>query len=234
MAGSNATKTAFPTFNGFAPKQGPRALPIAFDFTVESTMEFDLLIENTTGQIEYVQSVFVDNGNNPNPLVIYFPATQQRLIIPATAQGMWPVITIDQVRGVISTVVDPLATGNIILLNVPMPLTQWGPQTVNANITAETITRGTYSDFSGTTAAPATSQTAIPANANRLGIVIQNPGTNIESLYVNFTDPAAPGNSIEIAPGQIFPPNGSPYVTTEEITIYTVSGAIAYIAKEFA
>jgi hypothetical protein len=230
---SNDLKTSFPVFNGFAPKEGPKALPIAFDFSSVSSMEVDLFTENTNGVIQYVQSVYVDNSLNPNDLEIRFPSTLQKIVIPATAQGVWPVFSIDQVRLTISSTIDPNARGNIILLNVPMPLTQWGPLTVNANITAETITAVLATDFSGVLTLGGTSETVIAANANRKGFLIQNPPTEIESLFVDFGIAAAPGTAIELAPGQIFPPNGSPYVTTQSINVVAATTGHVYIAKEF-
>jgi len=230
---SNDQKTSFPVFNGYAPKEGPKALPIAFDFTSVASVDIDLFTENTNGVIQYVQAVYVDNSLNPNELTIFFPSTQQKIVIPATAQGVWPVFSIDQVRLTISSTIDPDARGNIILLNVPMPLTQWGPLTVNANITAETITAVTASDFSAALALGGTSETAIPANAARKGFVIQNPPTETESLFVDMGIAAAQGTAIEIAPGQMFPPNGSPYVSTQAINVVAATTGHVYIAKEF-
>lgn len=231
---SNSMKTAFPVFNGYAPKDAPKALPIPFDFSTVDSFEFDLLNENTQGIIGFVQSVYVDNYDNPNPLEIYVFGTQQRVVIPAGATGIWPIFSIDQVKMRVSSANDPAAIGSIILLNVPMPLTQWGPIDVTANITAETITQVSAANFSDVIALGGTSQSAIGANANRKGFLIQNPATEIESLYIDFGIAAAPGSAIELPPGAMFPPNGSPYVTAQQINVYAATTGHAYIAKEFA
>lgn len=227
-------KTAFPTFNGYAPKEGVKALPIFFDFRTVAVLEFDLLLENTQGSIQMVQSVWVDNADNPNSIEILFGVTNQRVVVPANVQAMCPVITVDQTRVKITGTINPDAVGQIILMNVPMPYTQVGAVTVNVPaINVAAITPVTATDHSGTITAGGTSQSAIPANTSRLGFTVQNPTNEIEPLYINFTSAAGAGNSIEILPGQIFPPNGSPYVSTEEITINAATTGHVYIAKEY-
>lgn len=231
---SSVIKTAFPTFNGYAPKEGVKALPIFFDFRSVNFLEFDLLLENTQGSIQMVQSVWVDNADNPNPVEILFGVTNQRVVVPANVQAMCPVITVDQTKVKITGTINPAAVGQIILMNVPMPYTQVGAVTVNVpTITIDPITQVTATDYSGTIDAGGTSQTLMASNANRLGFTVQNPTSEIEPLYINFTGPAGAGDSIELLPGQIFPPNGSPYVSSEEITINAATTGHVFIAKEY-
>ena len=222
-------KTSFPVFNGYAPKEGPKALPVPFDFSSVGTMSFDLLLENTEGILQFVQSVYVDNSDNPGPLTITFAQTRQRLIVPANSQGNYPVICPDQTQVTMSSPVNASAVGRIILMNVPMPYTQWGPVTVNINA----ITPVVASNFSGTIAAGGVSQVAIPANAARLGFTIQNASNEAEILLIDFGTAAAPGSAIELLPGQIFPPNGSPYISRQSINVRAATTGHAFIAKEY-
>lgn len=236
MSGNNAQMTAYSVFNGMAPKEGPKALTFDFDLRTVGTLTDDLLLENTNGVIQFVQTAYVDNSTNPNPLTIYFPITRQKLVVPATAQGNWPVFSPDQTQFTVSTTPDPGAIGTIIFLNVPMPLTTWGPQTINANITAETITPViAATDLSDAITAGGSSQIAIPANASRKGFVVQNPSDQIEPLYLDFGGTAAAQyTSIEILPGEMFPANGQPYIYQGDINLTAASTAHPYIAKEFA
>lgn len=230
MPASNARRTAFPVFNGFAPKQGPRGLPIDFDFSSVASVDVNMLLENTEGEIQYIQSIWADNSDNPGALTIRFGATNQRLIIPANAQGLWPVITIDQLRATISSPVNVNARGQIIFLNVPMPMMQFGPITVNA---AAAVLRGSWSDFSGTVAVGGTSQALIPANAARNGILIQNPTNEIEPLFINFGAAASvAGGSIELLPGQIWPPDQTTVLSSQAINVTAATAAHRFIAKE--
>lgn len=224
-------RTAFPVFNGYAPKEGPKALPVDFDFTTLGTFAFDLMLENSEGVIQFVQSVYVDNSDNPGALTMRFAQTGQRLVIPANSQGQYPVICPDQTQVTMSSPVNASAVGRIILMNVPMPYTQWGPVTVN--VPAVNITPVVASNFSGTIAAGGVSQVAIPANAARLGFTIQNASNGAEILLIDFGTAAAPGSAIELLPGQIFPPNGSPYISRQSINVRAATTGHAFIAKEY-
>lgn len=229
---SNSMKAAFSTFNGYGPKEGVKALPVAFDFSVLDVIDFDLLIENTSGVFQFVQSVWIDNSDNPGALTLIFGVTNQRIVAPAFSQGCWPVITVDQTRVRLSSPNHAAAVGQIILMNVPMAYTQSGPFT--ANVTAAAIAPVVADDFSDTIALGGASQVAIPANPARLGFLIQNPANEIAPLFVNFTDAASiVAGSVEILPGAMFPPNGAPYVSQEEITINAATTGHRFTAKEF-
>ena len=230
MAGSNAQMAAFSAFNGYAPKEGPKCLTYPFDLTTGSgTIEDDLLLENTNGVIQFVQSVYVDNSTNINPLTIIFKITRQKLVIPAGAQGIWPVFSIDQTQFSISTVVDPSATGALIFLNVPMPLTQWGPTTVNANVTP-IVKAGNLLDWSGAIVAGNTSQVAIPANINTNGWMIQNPPEEVEVLYLDFSVTATTTTSVQLAPGEKFEMFGGT-VWVGLVNVMAATTGHLYIAK---
>lgn len=227
----NVKRTAFPIYNGYGPAEGAKILPLTFDFSSVASYSENLLIENTEGVIQFVQSVFVDNSDNTNPLVILIAVTNQRLIVPANAQGIWPIFTVDQTRFTISTTPAANLSVNVSFANVPMPFTQWGPTTVN-NSTA--LVTGSYTDYSGTITVGGASQAAIPANGNRKGYFIQNPISATEPLYVNFTDPASSGgDSIELLSGQLLS-SDSLVLSLEQINVVAATGAHSYIAKELA
>lgn len=102
------------------------------------------------------------------------------------------------------------------------------------------LTPGIYKDFSSSVTTGGTSQTAIPLNAKRRRIVIQNPATatsqgigTAESLFINFTTGASTskGNSIELLAGGSYDSDSGP-CTTELVTIVAATTGHQYCAKE--
>lgn len=95
-------KTAFQVFNGFAPKEYPKILREVFSFSAASQIVYDLLNENTSGVIDFVQSMYVDNVDNSSPIYFSFPITGHRVICPSFSQGVFPVYSVDQFQAIIS------------------------------------------------------------------------------------------------------------------------------------
>lgn len=226
-------KTAFGISNGYAPAQGPKGLPGYFDFTNSATVEFDLLQEETSGVIQNPQSIYIDNSQNRNSLVLTFGVTNQRLSIPAYASGIWPIFSADQLKVSATSVAGTIAAGGagqvyFIILNVPMPLTQWGPISVSAELS---LTRGEFANF-GMVTAGGVSEEIIPANLLRKRIVIVAAADNAESIWINFADPAANDEtSFELIPGGSYDTNFGP-VTTQAINVFSVTGGMKIAAKE--
>lgn len=231
--------TPYGISNGLAPldPQGavnPIAMPVVYDFKNNSVIEKDYWAAQAAGIIGAVQTVYVDNSDNPNPLVFTFQGTGFRLRVPALSSGFFPVVAPTQLRVHVATPADPaLEFLQVIYLNVPMPLTLWGPVSVNiANVTATfTPTVGTYVDHSATIAVAATSQQLFAANPLALRRQIMNPSASADSIFVNFGGVAATyTNSIEIMPGGSFDTETGPIDQTQW-TIISPS-TVNYIAKE--
>lgn len=232
---SNPQLTAFPVFNGMAPTQGPRALPINFDFTTSAQPQVhNLLTENANGIIQYVQSVWVENDDNPNTLYITFQGTGQIIAVPSKTHGTWPVFSTDQVVVTLESQQHVDAHGKIILLNVPMPDFQSGLNNdviISGDIFVIPSTfQGLMTNFSSTIVVPATAQIAIPANANRKGFIIANPNAQIESLYVDFNVAASPVYSIGLLPGEKF--YSDTFFSIDYISVYAATGGHPFVAKE--
>lgn len=232
-------RSAFKTPNQYTPKQGTRSLPIVYNFASAASFNDDLTVEMQMGEIDFVQSVYVDNSLNNNPLLIQFLyGPQQPLRIPALAQGIFPVIAAGQVKYTISTT---QANVNVTLIfqNIPGEQMLWGPTTLN--VTNVNPAQGTFTDRGGAMIAGGASQPLAPANALRKSIYIENPGTAAgqgiaaaESLYINFTAAAGVdnGTSFEIFPGGYWPPSSYNTVTTEQINVNAATIGHRYIAKE--
>lgn len=231
---STVKGASWPVSNGYAPEGGPKALPISLDFTAIAAIAIDLVQELQSGAINMIQSVYIDNSNNANAFTLLWDQTGQRIVVPALAGGIWPVITPkDNSRFIASTVAGPVI--GIILLNVPMPLTQWGPQTLNVGNVNPVIVP--FTDRSGFIAAGGVSQVLMAANGARKYFFVENPSTEAESLFVNFgaaasVNGAATPDSVEIMPGGMWPPAGTNIVTGQAINVNAATIGHKYIAKE--
>lgn len=196
------------------PESHPIALPVVLNFTGVSRIEFDLEREQTLQSIDFVQTIYVDNSDNANTLTLTFPGGQ-RIVIPATAQGYYPVAaTIGKFVLVAETL--PGVQIPIFMLNVPVPSFQWGPVNVDiANVTA------TFTPTVGVAAAAAqvaaASAELFAANANAIRRIVRNPSGNINSVYINFggVPATAAGDSLEIPPGGQFDTGTGPIDQTQ-------------------
>lgn len=230
-----SVRQGWPVSNGYAPAGGPRALPITLDFTTVTSIALDLLQEIEAGVINIVQSVYVDNSANPNALTLIWDQTNQRVVIPANAGGIWPVITPkDAPRLIASTLATGVIVG-IILLNVPMPLTQWGPVSLAvANVNPATVA---FTARSGNMTVGGTSQQLMAANAGRKYLFIENPSTEVESLFLNFGAAASLNagvspDSIELMPGGMWPNATSNTINTQQVQVNAATAGHKYIAFE--
>lgn len=221
----------FPIFNGYAPdpESGPRTLEFTAAFSANITsIDKNFEIEATTGRIGFVQSIWVNNASNTQPLIVTNLVTGQEVVFDAGSSGADPIFATNP------PVFRFASTGQvsvkIFLLNIPLASYRSGPVTVNANVSP--IQRGTWSDDSSTIAIGGTSQQAIAGNAARYGIVIQNPSSEIESLFVNFGAAASAADSIELTPGEEYTEMG--IVTTQAINVVAATTGHVYIAKELA
>lgn len=221
----------FPVFNGFAPEQGPKALSVELDFSTETELNLDFTRAQQGNAISFIQSVYVDNTDNPNPVTFQFDQTRQRIVVPAYAQGEWPVIATDTAKCIVTTTATLVPLCRAIFKNVPMPLTQWGPISVNVAAVNATFaaTVANFTNRSGNTTAGASAQ-IMAANPARKQMIVQNPANNAESLWINFGAAADAGtNSYEIPPGQKYESGNT--VSGQAINIYSAN-VIPYMAKE--
>lgn len=232
-------RSAYKTAGNYTPKQGNRALAIQYNFAVQALFADDLTAEMQQGEIDIVQSVYVDNSKNPNPLTIQFLyGPQQPLVVPGLAQGVYPVIVAGIVRYTISTTIGGVIV-TLVWQNIQQTYTQWGP--INLNVANVNPAQGTFTDRSGNITVGGTSQILAAANAARKLIQIENPATALgqniaaaESLFINFTAGAGVNNgtSFELTPGGYWPPAGQNVITTEAITVNAATTGHRWIAKE--
>ena len=93
---------------------------------------------------------------------------------------------------------------------------------------------GVLVDHSSTVATGGTSQTALPANPSRKYLFIQNPASQTESLFVNFTSAASTsdGKSFELVPGAVLQFDTSGFITRELMTVTAATNGHPYTCKE--
>lgn len=114
---------AFQTYNGFAPKEKPKVLPITLDFSTYTSVDINLLNENTKGVLQFVQSIYIDNKDNADPLEVTIPVTGQRITCPSSCQGTFPIYAVDQFQATFACV-----GGNdakVHLCNFAQPYSVW-------------------------------------------------------------------------------------------------------------
>lgn len=224
-------RSSFQVSNALAPadSRGPLFLPLTLDFSAVSEIDFDLYEEQESGAFSMAQCVYVDNSLNTNPLVLQFLGTNYILRIPAYAGGIFPVFMTGKLQVKATTTLAASLTIPLAFINVPMPLSQWGPITVN--VTNSGVVSGAMTDRSGV--ATGASVQIAAANAARKGFLINNPSVNAHSIYVNFgaaaTNNTGVPDSFEIMPGGSFGDGGPVSIGT--VNVLGTAGE-KFVAKE--
>lgn len=107
--------------SGYAPRSGP--IGMRWEFTISPTASVlkDFYQEMSELDIEFIQTVWVENHANPNPLFLAFQGLGQILKVPANTQGIFPVLApapFSVLASVTTGVEVPVAC---VFLNMPMP-----------------------------------------------------------------------------------------------------------------
>lgn len=77
----------FPSFNNKTPKEGPRYIPMTFDFTNVDTWDVDLMQIQQQGKISTLQAFYVDNSLNTAELIITMGLGGQVIKVQPGYQG---------------------------------------------------------------------------------------------------------------------------------------------------
>lgn len=122
---------------GASPKEGPKSIFYALDFTAQSTQTADLTAIQQATRISAIQTVYVDNSANTAALNMFVATTNQTLTCPGKSQGYFSLIVSDKLSVTFTS-----SSGAVIyieLLNVAMNTTVWAATTppstdVNGNL----------------------------------------------------------------------------------------------------
>jgi len=126
----------FPIFNALIPKEGPKVVPFNFDFTVNASYDIDLQNQQTRGFITMVQTIWIDNSLNDQPLTIVFSVVGQKVKAPPRWQGYFPVMVINPPRFTVSSV-GSTGSAQIGLMNVPFPAAAWASEQATGTFDAD-------------------------------------------------------------------------------------------------
>jgi hypothetical protein len=116
---------AFTIANIVVPADGPKTIPLVFDFSTNAEQTFDCVEIIEQGKISYVQTMYVDNRDNPNELTITIDLVRQRISIPAHSQGYYSILAPTPPRFTVKTGAVGAYTVGIHLLNVPIQPIVW-------------------------------------------------------------------------------------------------------------
>lgn len=219
--------------NMYTPQEfeGPRTIPVTLDFTATDEWFVDFTRAQMDGKIETLQTIIVDNSRNPYTLVMECQVTGQRMQFPPLGNYTMPLVAQMPAQVKFTTTQDAgLAPINVQFLNVPMAPSQMGPITVNTTLNLA----GSWTDAAVLAIAAAnTDQALFAANANRKGMIVQNPTGNITSLWINFAAASTNGSpSIEIPPGGKYEMGTA--ISTQAVNIQGGTLAMTFTAKELA
>lgn len=215
-------RISYPMTWGTMAAKGPLCLPIDdLDFTSVAEISGDLEKELTNGTIDQIQSVYIDNSANANSFTLTFLGSGQRIVVPAGAQNMYPVLAPAPLRYKAATTIAAVIVP-ISFTNVPLPLAQWGPMTVNvAAVNASMVPvqkNVTTTNFVLTGAA----DNVLAANAARTRLVLQAAPNNAGPIAINYGAAPALGTTLMLGPGEKWDSSVGPVSAQQVRAIGTV------------
>ena len=108
---------------GTVPCNGPRAVPFKANFNLASQYDFNFTAAQQGGQIDSVQTVYVDNSANTAALTLTIDGTQQSIVIPPNSCAYLPIVA--PLATVIHATTTGLVTVYLAFLNFYIPPTVW-------------------------------------------------------------------------------------------------------------
>lgn len=196
---------SFPTFNGYAPEKGPRALTVDLDFSVQATYNLNLAAIQQEDRVEFIQGIYINNKANTNPLIITCGISQQSLTIAAGWQGYLPLLCPNTPSLTFaSTTASVIVT--VHLLTFPVAPVMWD---TDGNAVTATISGNVSTIAAGGTGTDASANkpsilanllATVNVNLSRSIVFVQNQAANTVQVVL---DGGAGGNTsvILLAPG---------------------------------
>lgn len=136
--GTQDTRNANPTpvMNGLGlpPGINPLMIPLQVDMTVAQSVLVDLTQQQQGGQIGPIQTIYINNTSNGQPVTIIAPILNQSYTIPAGDSAILPFFLPNQAPKFTVN-----STGGVIIpiavLNIPLPAQVWGTSFGGAGLT---------------------------------------------------------------------------------------------------
>lgn len=113
--------------NGYAPNDGPRTVPIAFDFSAAATYNLDLTLERDTNRVEFIQTVFIDNWIGTSDLSVFVFGTNQTIICPSGSMGYFPILSTNEPKFTIACADGRATIRWLQFLTMPVAASIWKP-----------------------------------------------------------------------------------------------------------
>lgn len=112
-----------PIFSALIPGEGPKALQVSMDFSLNNAYEVDLLLNLQRHQISMVQTLFIDNSLSATATTVQIRGSSQQVVCPPKAQGFFPVLVPQPPHFTFVNASPVIVT--VIFVNVPVPASVW-------------------------------------------------------------------------------------------------------------
>lgn len=216
MYNPNKASAPYPVECGTPPgcRIGRRAIHVLIDFSLGTTYQLDLSQIQSQGQIDSVQTLYIDNSVNTGTITIVMQGpTLQSVTLPPNSQAYLPVL-----QGNPPVLNFSVASGapvvNVQLMNFFLPPVIWGTLATGGSVVDVTLAGILINnqvpvitnpnnialvDSSGTITTGGTAQQVLAANATRKKMIVFNPIAATETLFMMFG--AGTAGQIGLAPG---------------------------------
>jgi hypothetical protein len=114
--------------NIIIPRGGPKVVPLSLNFTDYADAEIDGEELIARGKIEFIQGIYIDNADNPNPVSITCGLTGQRTKVKGHTQGYYSVFMPNPPRFVVASTQAAGAKTNLFFYNVPIQSANWATE----------------------------------------------------------------------------------------------------------
>lgn len=102
------------------------AMPVVVDFTNESVFTKDFQQEQANLRIPFIQTVYIDNSVDANPLTLAFDGLPgQSITVKGRTQGYYPVVQQEGIPRITITSTQGAVKKQLIFLSVIVPPMQW-------------------------------------------------------------------------------------------------------------
>lgn len=117
--------------NQIMPKEGPKCIPLGFNFSTAASFDMNLINFQNLGRISIIQGAWIDNSANANPVIISNNATGQNVICPPFWQGYFAILAVNPVDLIITSTIGNVNV-NVTLYNVPIAPNAWPASALSA------------------------------------------------------------------------------------------------------
>lgn len=111
--------------NALIPKGGPKAVRAILDFSNVAEILIDGQQIVSQEHIEYLQGMYVDNGDYAAPVHFTMSATNQRITVPANSQGYFNILIPNNPRIVAESTQVNNKRVEVLFYNVPIQAQVW-------------------------------------------------------------------------------------------------------------